>query len=223
MLFLSFLFSCSSEEAISAKKGDSKLDKKEATELPEGPKIIILGDSLTAGMGVSAEQAYPVLLSNILQKNELTSQVINAGVSGDTTAGGLRRIDWVLSQNPDLLLIELGTNDGLRGIPIKEITSNLHAMIDRAQQRNVDVFLIGMMIPPNYGEDYAAAFKNAFPSVSKEQAIPLLPFLLKDVAGVRDLNQSDGIHPTPKGHQIMAKTVYEFIEPWRRKWVNKEQ
>ena len=217
MFLFSFLLSCSSSETVQATnvKTNQTVVKKEQSE---GPKIIILGDSLTAGLGLSSEQAYPTHLNSLLEQHKLPSQIINAGVSGDTTAGGVRRIDWILTQNPDLVLIELGANDGLRGIPISEITANLHILIDKVQTANIDVILIGMQIPPNYGKEYATQFQGIYPAVAKEQGVPLLPFLLKDVAGVRDLNQSDGIHPTAKGHEIMAKTVYEFIKPWRNRW-----
>ena len=217
MIIFALLFSCSSNEVIHTTTKISSQEKQEEATVA-GPKIIIVGDSLTAGLGVSSEAAYPNLVSSMLEDKGMPSQIINAGVSGDTTAGGLRRIDWVISQNPDLILIELGANDGLRGIPVSEVSSNLHDMIERVQTANIDVMLIGMQIPPNYGKEYAKQFTEVFPSVSQQQGIPLLPFLLKDVAGVRDLNQPDGIHPTANGHEIIAQTVYDFLRSWRNSW-----
>ena len=216
-ILFSLLLACSSDDVVQSTT--PKVQEKDQLQIEfSGPKIIIVGDSLTAGLGLSTEAAYPTVLTGLMKEVDLPTKIINAGVSGDTTAGGLRRIDWVISQNPDLILIELGANDGLRGIPITEVTSNLNDMIDKVQSANIDVMLVGMQIPPNYGKEYAKQFKEIFPQVAQEQGVPLLPFLLKDVAGVRDLNQPDGIHPTAKGHEIIAKTVYEFLRPWRSKW-----
>lgn len=216
-ILFSLLLACSSNEVVhSTTPKVSEVNQIQAES--SGPKVIIVGDSLTAGLGLSAESAYPNVLSDLMTESDIPTQIVNAGVSGDTTAGGLRRIDWVISQKPDLILIELGANDGLRGIPITEVASNLSEMVDKVQEANIDVMLVGMQIPPNYGKEYARQFKEVFPRVANEQGVPLLPFLLKDVAGVRDLNQPDGIHPTSKGHKIMAQTVYEFLSPWRSKW-----
>ena len=216
-ILFSLLLACSSSDLVQSTTPRVQEKDQLQTEV-SGPKVIIVGDSLTAGLGLSAEAAYPTVLTGLMKEVDLPTKIINAGVSGDTTAGGLRRIDWIISQNPDLILIELGANDGLRGIPITEVTSNLNDMIDKVQEADIDVMLVGMQIPPNYGKEYARQFKEVFPRVANEQGVPLLPFLLKDVAGVRDLNQPDGIHPTAKGHEIMAKTVYEFLRPWRSKW-----
>ena len=209
-ILFSLLFACSSNEVVHSTTPKVPEEHQEQTEA-SGPKVIIVGDSLTAGLGLSADSAYPTVLTGLMREADLPTQIINAGVSGDTTAGGLRRIDWVISQGPDLILIELGANDGLRGIPITEVTSNLNEMIDKVQNAGIDVMLVGMQIPPNYGKEYAKQFKEVFPQVAQEQGVPLLPFLLKDVAGVRDLNQPDGIHPTAKGHKSWRKPFMTFF------------
>jgi acyl-CoA thioesterase I len=176
-------------------------------ERQAGMRIIFLGDSLTAGYGVEADEAYPALIEQQLRSDGLDVQVINMGVSGDTTAGGLNRLDWSLKQQPDLLVVGLGGNDGLRGIDLAASEQNLRAIIQRARNRDVTVLLLGMMIPPNYGEEYTGQFREMFPRLAQELGVPLVPFLLEGVGGVAHLNQPDGIHPTAEGHRLIAQHV----------------
>ena len=182
------------------------------------PRIIILGDSLTAGLGLDVNKAYPALVENQLGELGYPTEILNAGQSGDTTAGGLRRVDWLLKQNPDLLIVELGANDGMRGIPLAEIEKNLNGIIDKAQDKDIDVFLMDMYIPSNFGQEYTDGFHAIFAKTASEQDITLIPFLLQEVAGKPELNQADGIHPTAEGHELMADVVRESLKEWRTTW-----
>ena len=175
------------------------------------PVVVFLGDSLTAGLGLAEEQAYPALLARQLKAEGRQARVINAGVSGDTTAGGLSRLGWLLNQHPALVVVGLGGNDGLRGLPVAEVEGNLRQIIRRSQAAGAGVLLLGMRLPPNYGP-YADQFTAIYPKLAKELAVPLVPFLLKDVGGIRTLNQADGIHPTAKGQEIVAKNVLPYLE-----------
>jgi acyl-CoA thioesterase-1 len=173
--------------------------------------IVCLGDSITAGRGLDEDQAYPALVEALARGDHRDWTVINAGVSGDTSAGGLRRVDWVLRAHPDLVFIALGGNDGLRGLPPAKMQDNLLAIIDRCAGAHVRTAIAGMQMPTNYGADYRAAFAAVFPAVSTARSIPLLPFLLDGVGGHPDLNQADGIHPTAEGQQKVATLVYGFL------------
>ncbi len=177
--------------------------------------VLILGDSLAAGYGVEREQAFPSLLQKKLETAKLPYRLVNGGVSGDTSAGGLRRIDWMLKQPVDVLILELGGNDGLRGIAPESTQANLQGIIDKAKQKNpaVRILIAGMQMPPNMGEEYTKAFSAVFPTVAKANQAVLLPFLLEGVGGKEELNQPDGIHPNPKGHAIVAETVWKVLEP----------
>lgn len=175
------------------------------------PVVIFLGDSLTAGLGLDEGQAYPALLDRQLREEGKPARVINAGVSGDTSAGGLSRLGWLLKQRPDLVVVGLGANDGLRALPLAEVESNLRAIILRAQAAGARVLLLGMRIPPNYGP-YADQFAAIYPKLAKEMHVPLVPFLLDKVGGIRSLNQSDGVHPTAKGQEIVARNVRPYLE-----------
>jgi len=178
--------------------------------------ILCFGDSLTAGYGLEEEEnAFPSVLQKHIDSLALDYTVINAGLSGETTAGGKNRLDWVLNQDVAVFFLELGANDGLRGIPIHETKNNLQFIIDavRAKNPKTKIVLAGMQIPPNLGIEYTAAFRNLFPELATKNDLALIPFLLKDVAGIPELNQADGIHPTPEGHRIMANTVWEFLQP----------
>ena len=199
---------------------DNSVDTPAVTE--EKPRIIILGDSLTAGLGLDVGKAYPALVENQLSELGYPTEILNAGQSGDTTAGGLQRVDWLLKQKPDLLIVELGANDGMRGIPIPEIEKNLNGIIDKAQANNTPVFLMDMYIPSNFGKEYTDGFHAIFAKTAEEQGIPLIPFLLQDVAGKKELNQADGIHPTAEGHALMAEVVQEGIKDWRMEWAAKD-
>jgi acyl-CoA thioesterase-1 len=180
--------------------------------------VLILGDSLAAGYGVERDEAFPALLQKKLASSKLPYRLVNGGVSGDTSAGGLRRIDWLLKQPVDVLILELGGNDGLRGIAPESTKANLQGIIDKVKQKNpvVRILIAGMQMPPNMGEDYTKAFAAVFPSVAKANQAVLLPFLLEGVGGKEELNQQDGIHPNAKGHAIVAETVWKVLEPMLR-------
>lgn len=180
--------------------------------------IVFLGDSLSAGYGVEPGQAFPALIEKKIEEEHLPFHVDNAGVSGDTTAGGLRRIDWLLQKPIDVLVLELGGNDGLRGLPIDAMKSNLRTIIAKVRAKNPDakIVIAGMQIPPNVGIEYAANFKQAFESLAAETHATLIPFLLENVGGIRELNQADMIHPTAAGHRIIAETVWRTLEPMLR-------
>jgi acyl-CoA thioesterase I len=177
--------------------------------------ILFFGDSLTAGYGLSVEEAFPALVEQKFVANGRKTKVINAGLSGETTAGGLSRIDWVLRQPVDIFVLELGANDGLRGLPLDQTQKNLQAIIDKVKAKNpkVKVVVAGMMVPPNLGPDYSSRFNKIFPEIAKKNNATLIPFLLQDVAGDEKLNLADGIHPNVKGHKIVAENVYKVITP----------
>lgn len=180
------------------------------------PKVILFfGDSLTAGYGLSPEQAFPALVEKNCNKNGTPCKAINAGLSGETSAGGLSRIDWILRQPIDVFVLELGANDGLRGLPLDQTKKNLQAIIDkvRAKYPDVKIVIAGMMVPPNMGPDYTASFRKIFPELAKKNNATLIPFLLKDVAGYEKLNLGDGIHPNQEGHRIVANNVYQALTP----------
>ncbi len=175
-------------------------------------KLVIIGDSLTEGLGVASENAYPNILEKKLKTAKYQWTVINAGVSGATTASALSRAKWLLNNQPDLVLIALGANDGLRAIPVEESKKNLKAAIDFLKSKNIKIILVGNYLPPNYGANFSKQFKDMFSSLAKTEKIKLIPFLLLGVAGDPKLNQADGIHPNEKGHEIMANTVYSHIK-----------
>ena len=179
----------------------------------QAPVIVALGDSLTAGLGVAAEEAYPARLQARLERDGLHYRVVNAGVSGDTTAGALRRVDWVLRGRPAVVVVALGANDGLRGLPVTAMRDNLTAIVTRLQAGGARVLLAGMRLPPNYGAAYTREFAEAFTRVARRTSVPLLPFLLEGVAGVPALNQPDGIHPNAAGQQVVADNVWRALQP----------
>jgi len=178
------------------------------------PKIVALGDSLTAGLGLLETQSYPSLLQQELDRAGYSFEVVNAGVSGDTSAAGLARLDWALQDgNVKILILELGANDGLRGLPADQMKANLGAIIQRAQQRGISVLLLGMEAPPNYGAEYARSFRQVYRDLASQYHVSLVPFMLDRVAGRADLNQADGIHPNIEGTQIVATTVWHTLKP----------
>ncbi|MCH7614893.1 MAG: arylesterase [Nitrospinae bacterium] len=181
------------------------------------PRIVAFGNSLTAGLGVSPDQSYPAQLQQRLNKAGYHYEVINAGVSGDTTAGGLRRVNWVLKSRPFIVIVELGVNDAMRGQPLAGMYSNLDEMIQQLQEAETLVVLAGMKIPPNYGLDYTRGFSSMFEQLAREHEITLIPFLLEGVAAQPELNQADGIHPTAPGYHMVADTVMTAIKPLLRK------
>lgn len=174
-------------------------------------RIVFLGNSLTAGPGLELEETFPAILERRLQSDGLPVRAINAGVSGDTSAGGLRRLDWILRQEPDLLVVELGVNDGLRGQPVPAIEENLRQIILRAREAGSPVLLLGLRVPPNYGEEYSRAFRSLYPRIAEDLEVPLVPFLLEGVAGRPALNHPDGIHPNVAGHRILADTLEPYV------------
>ena len=174
--------------------------------------VVFLGDSLTAGYGLSEGQAFPALLEHRLRAEGLAVRVVNAGVSGDTTAGGVRRLNWLLRQEPDVLVVGLGGNDGLRGLPVDASAGNLREILKTAGSADVEVLLLGMMIPTNYGPSYATRFAALYPALAEQEGVALVPFLLEGVGGVVELNQADGIHPTAAGQEILAATVMPYLE-----------
>lgn len=177
------------------------------------PRIVAFGDSLTAGLGVSAEESYPAQLQRRLDNLHYHYRVVNAGVSGDTTAGGLRRISWVLNSKPQVVILELGGNDGLRGLNLDQTKSNLERIIQRLQQAGVIIILAGMKLPPNYGQEYTARFEAMYQTLAKQYHLPLIPFFLEGVAASPDLNQADGIHPTKEGYRIVVEQILKTLRP----------
>ena len=184
-----------------------------ASRSADAPRIVILGDSLTAGLGLDRASSFPSLLQARLDREGYTYQVVNAGVSGDTSAGGLRRLEWALEGNVRVLVVELGANDGLRGLPVAGMKKNLAEIITRAQARDITVILAGMEAPPNYGPQYTDEFRRAFRDLAAEHKVALIPFLLDGVAGLREMNQGDGIHPNPEGARIVENTIWRTLEP----------
>ena len=177
------------------------------------PRIVVLGDSLTAGLGILADEAYPALLQRRLDEKGISCEVVNAGVSGDTTAGGLRRLDWALDGDVRILIVALGGNDALRGLPVEELKRNLSQIITTAQRRHIAVLLAGIEAPPNFGETYTTTFRQTFGDLARQYKVAFVPFLLAGVAGMPQLNQRDGIHPTADGARIIAETIWSALEP----------
>jgi acyl-CoA thioesterase I len=190
---------------------DSSLASPAPSDLPV---ILFLGTSLTAGLGVELDQAYPAVIQQKIDSLGLHYRVVNAGVSGESSAGALQRIDWVMREKPAVLLIETGANDGLRGQDLESLQANIQAIIKRVHEQAPDtrIILLGMEALPNLGAQYTKAFHDIYPAVARANHIPLVPFLLAGVAGVDSLNQEDGVHPTPAGHRILASNVWPTLE-----------
>ncbi|MBT8313474.1 MAG: arylesterase [Maribacter sp.] len=189
------------------------VDEKDSDEV--GKKVILFfGNSLTAGMGLDLDEAFPAIIQKKIDSLQLNYEIINAGLSGETTASGKNRLNWVLKQKVDIFVLELGANDGLRGIPLEETYKNLQAIIDAVHGKNpkTKIILAGMQIPPNMGADYTAEFREIFPDLAKRNNLHLIPFLLDGVAGNPELNQDDGIHPTVEGQQIVANNVWIILK-----------
>lgn len=177
------------------------------------PVIVALGDSLTAGWGVAPDEAWPARLADRLRREGYPHRVVNAGVSGDTSAGGLARLDWVLRGRPEVVVVALGANDGLRGRSVDELKANLTAIVERLRARGVKVLLAGMQMPPNYGAEFTRRFAAAYREVADRTGVPLVPFLLDGVAAHPDLNQADGIHPNAAGHRVIADRLWPHLQP----------
>jgi len=174
---------------------------------------VAFGDSLTAGLGLSARDSFPALLQERLKQDGYEYEVVNSGVSGDTSAGGVRRIEWALDGNVRFLILELGANDFLRGQPVAETKTNLAQIIDRAQSKNAKVLLAGMLAPTSSGREYEEQIGKMYSNLAREKGVRLIPFLLEGVGGVESLNQQDGIHPNPAGSKIVTETVYKYLKP----------
>lgn len=181
------------------------------------PVIVALGDSITSGLGVAADEAYPALLEARLRRDGYAYRVINAGVSGDTTAGGLRRVDWVLRARPEIVILALGANDGLRGQSPPTTRANLEAIVARLTAAGARVLLAGMRLPPNYGEGFTRQFEAIFPAVARRANVALVPFLLDGVAADPTLNQADGLHPNAAGHRVIADRLWPHLAPLLKK------
>jgi acyl-CoA thioesterase-1 len=177
------------------------------------PRIVFLGDSLTAGLGLPSDQSYPAVIGRKLKERGYDYEIVNAGVSGDTSAGGLRRLEWSLDGDVRALVVALGANDGLRGLPTDAMKENLEAVLERAKERKIPVVLAGMEAPPNNGPEYTREFREVYADLAKEYDVRFVPFLLLGVAGNPALNQADGIHPNARGAEIVAGVVWPALEP----------
>jgi acyl-CoA thioesterase-1 len=175
--------------------------------------LLAFGDSLTSGLGVPAEQTYPAQLAARLKREGYDYRVVNAGVSGDTTAGGLRRVDWALRLKPEVVIVELGVNDALRGQKLRGVRSNLDQIVARFQASGARVLIAGMRLPPNYGDQYAEDFYRLYGEVARGRGAPLMPFFLDGVGGNARLNQSDGIHPTSEGYRLIVDRLWPYLKP----------
>ena len=188
-----------------------------STRAAEPATIVFFGDSITAGLGLADPdtQSYPALIGRMIAEEGLNYEIVNAGLSGDTTAGGLRRVDWTLQRKVDIFVIALGANDGLRGVPPETTRANLQGIIDRVHERYPEAKLIlaGMMMPETLGPEFTTAFRELFPSLARKNDIALVPYLLEGVGGVPELNQGDQIHPNPRGHSIVAENVWKILRP----------
>lgn len=222
MLLAALAISCGDSEPKPAPAPSPKAEPAPAAATPEPleakltgprPKIVALGDSLTAGYGLEKSASYPMLLQRMLDERGYNYEVVNAGVSGETSAGAVRRIERALDGDVDAVVIALGGNDGLRGLPVNDLKKNLSSMVDKAKRKGAIVLLAGMEAPPYLGPEYTSAFRAAYREVATEQNVIVIPFLLEGVAGRGDLNQSDGIHPNEEGARLIAETVFKYLEP----------
>jgi len=213
LLFIFVLSGCETQDKFSGAAPQHPARVYEGT-------IIALGDSLTAGQGVAEEEAYPAVLETKLQQDGYNWQVINAGISGETSSGALTRIEWIIAQKPDIVILETGANDGMRGIPVRVVRENINQAIQLLKAANIEIVLAGMQMLQNLGPEYTKQFKAVYPEIAEKQGVILIPFFLEQVAGTPSLNLPDFIHPTPEGHRIVAQTVYPFvveaIQQWRK-------
>jgi acyl-CoA thioesterase-1 len=220
IVFVSFIFlavalsACGKLEDPAKNKTAAKKPLAMPSVAGDRPKIIAFGDSLTAGFGLSEKESYPYLMQEKLKADGYDYEVVNAGVSGDTSLGGLERSDWVLNQeNAKILVLELGANDMIRGVPVAKMKENLDKIIRKAKAKNLKVLLCGMLAPPTMGAEYQREFTMAFPNLATEHKVEFLPFLLENVAMKKELNQADGIHPNAEGEKIMADNIYKALKP----------
>lgn len=215
LIFFGILAGCSQTTRKDDSKSDTPKATKEINQKSPDKIIMFFGNSITAGYGVSTEEAFPARIQVIIDSLDYPYKVVNAGLSGETTAGGLNRIDWVLRTIPDVFVLELGGNDGLRGLKLSETKKNLSAIIKKVEAVNPDVSIIlaGMEVPPNLGQDYTQEFRNLYKELAQFHNVVFIPFILEGVGGEEDLNQSDGIHPNIEGHQVVAQTVWGYLSP----------
>lgn len=214
ILLASLSLSCDQKDARTTGKGNLNQPLVMPKVSSSRPKIVAFGDSLTAGFGLLEKESYPYLLQEKLKGDGFDFEVVNAGVSGDTSLGGLERIDWVLEmENVRILILELGANDLLRRMPVDRMKDNLARIIEKAKAKNVRVLLCGMLAPPSAGADYQREFQLTFPDLASEHKVEFLPFLLQNVAMNKDLNQADGIHPNAEGSKIMTENIYNALKP----------
>ena len=216
-ILATFLLNCG-ERQNTSKESPPEAEVEETADSNESATktILCFGDSITAGYGLDdTTNAYPAVVQSKIDSLGLSYTVVNAGLSGETTAGGKSRISWIMNQPIDVFLLELGANDGLRGISLTETRANLQAIIDTVQQEspNTQIILAGMELPSNMGQDYTREFRDLYTELAKQNDLTFIPFILKDVGGIIDLNQGDGIHPTAEGHKIIAQTVWEVLAP----------
>ncbi|MFL1011731.1 arylesterase [Flavisericum labens] len=215
-LLITITVSCKETNNKTTERAEDNTEVNEVGQATASKDKIILffGDSLTAGMGLDTEEAFPALIQEKIDSLNLPHQVVNAGLSGETSASGKNRVDWILNQKVDIIVLELGANDGLRGVPLSETKKNLQAIINFVKEENPEtqIILAGMQIPPNLGLEYTSEFKNIFPELAEKNNLKLIPFLLKDVAGIPELNQNDGIHPTAEGHKVVAENVWSVLK-----------
>ncbi|MDN5199941.1 arylesterase [Fulvivirgaceae bacterium BMA10] len=218
ILSVAFVTSCSNESSKGSEEEQGLLleeNDHQVTKEKDEKTIVFFGNSLTAGYGLELTQAFPALIQEKINALGMSYNVINAGLSGETTASGNTRIDWVLRQEIDIFILELGGNDGLRGIKVSETKKNLQQIIDKVGKKypEAKIVLAGMQIPPNMGADYTTEFKGIFEEIANKNELALIPFLLENVGGIPSLNQPDGIHPTEEGHKIIAENVWKILEP----------
>ena len=211
------LFSCGNDSKTKQQEqtAASNISDTIMTKTSSKKTILCFGDSITAGYGLDdSNDAYPAVLQTKIDSLNLDYVMVNSGVSGETSAGGNRRIQWVLNQDIDIFILELGANDGLRGVPLTETRANLQAIIDAVRTKNPDIIIIlaGMELPPNMGQDYTIPFRTIFSDIATTNNVPFIPFILKNVGGIPELNQGDGIHPNIEGHKILAQNVWEVLE-----------
>ncbi|HKL91542.1 MAG TPA: arylesterase [Allomuricauda sp.] len=210
------LLGCGEKKTKKDTQETSTTEETNVTEAKDSnKKILFFGDSLTAGYGLEISQAFPALIQQKIDSLGLDYTVINAGLSGETTASGKNRLAWVLEDDIDIIIIELGANDGLRGVPLTETESNLKSMVNTVQSKlpNANIIVAGMKIPPNMGPEYTSKFESIFPELAASENVKLIPFLLENVAGMPELNQGDGIHPTIEGQKLVANNVWEVLKP----------
>ncbi len=208
------IFGCSASSVANRANTDPKRPLTTPQITSDRPKIIAFGDSLTAGFGLAEKESYPYLLQEKLKADGYNYEVVNAGVSGETSLGGLERIDWVLEmENAEILILELGANDLLRGVPVARMKDNLSKIIQKAKAKNIRVLLCGMLAPPTMGAEYQRDYTMAFPDLAEEHEVEFLPFLLEGVALNKNLNQADGIHPNAEGEKVMTDSIYKTLTP----------